>query len=58
MKISVNKCQFGFQELKALGNIVSGLSITIDKNKVAAVMLKPMPTNVKEIQSFLGFSSY
>ena len=58
MKISINKCQFGFQELKALGHIVSGLSIAIDKNKVAAVMLKPMPSNVKEIQSYLGFTSY
>ena len=58
MKISMSKCQFGFQELKALGHIVSGLSIAIDKNKVAAVMLKPMPTNVKEVQSFLGFTSY
>ena len=58
MKISMNKCQFGFQELKALGHIVSGLSIAIDQNKVAAVMMKPMPSNVKEIQSFLGFAGY
>ncbi|MBW0568712.1 hypothetical protein O181_108427, partial [Austropuccinia psidii MF-1] len=28
------------------------------KNKVAAVLLKPMPQNKKEIQSFLGFSGY
>ena len=54
----MSKCQFGFQELKALGHIVSGLSIAIDQNKVAAVMLKPMPSNVKEIQSFLGFAGY
>lgn len=54
----MNKCQFGFQELKALGHIVSGLSIAIDMNKVAAVLLKPMPSNVKEVQAFLGFASY
>ena len=47
MKISMSKCQFGYQELKALGHIVSGLSIAIDHNKVAAVLLKPMPSNVK-----------
>jgi hypothetical protein len=58
MKISMSKCQFGFQELKALGHIVSGLRIAIDQNKLAAVMNKPMPSNVKEIQSFLGFSGY
>ncbi|MBW0591445.1 hypothetical protein O181_131160 [Austropuccinia psidii MF-1] len=58
MKISLKKCHFGFKELKALGHIVSGLSLVIDKNKVAAVFLKPMPQNKKEIWSFLGFSGY
>ncbi|MBW0577618.1 hypothetical protein O181_117333, partial [Austropuccinia psidii MF-1] len=52
------KCHFGFKELKALGHVVSGLSIQIDKNKVAAVLLKPMPQKKKEIQKFLGFSGY
>ncbi|MBW0565270.1 hypothetical protein O181_104985 [Austropuccinia psidii MF-1] len=58
MKISLKKCNFGFEELKALGHIVSGLSLGIDKNKVAAVLLKPIPQNKKEMMSFLGFSSY
>ncbi|MBW0467900.1 hypothetical protein O181_007615 [Austropuccinia psidii MF-1] len=47
MKISLKKCNFGFEELKALGHIVSGLSLVIDKNKVAAVLLKPIPQNKK-----------
>ncbi|MBW0583739.1 hypothetical protein O181_123454 [Austropuccinia psidii MF-1] len=50
IKISLKKCHFGFNELKALGHVVSGLSLGIDKNKVAAVLLKPMPQNKKEIQ--------
>ncbi|MBW0543823.1 hypothetical protein O181_083538 [Austropuccinia psidii MF-1] len=58
MKISLKKCHFGFKELKALGHLVSGLSLGIDKKKVAAVLLKPMPQNKKEVQSFLGFSGY
>ncbi|MBW0568760.1 hypothetical protein O181_108475 [Austropuccinia psidii MF-1] len=58
MKISLKKCHFGFKELKALGLVVSGTSLGIDKSKVAAVFLKPMPQNTKEIQSFLGFSGY
>ncbi|MBW0574209.1 hypothetical protein O181_113924, partial [Austropuccinia psidii MF-1] len=58
MKISLKKCHFGFKELKALGHVVSGLSLGIDKTKVAAVLLKPMPQNKKEIQSFLGFAGY
>ncbi|MBW0577761.1 hypothetical protein O181_117476 [Austropuccinia psidii MF-1] len=55
MKISLKKCHFGFKELKALGHVVSGLSLGIDKSKVAAVFLKPMPQNKEEVQSFLGF---
>ncbi|MBW0556544.1 hypothetical protein O181_096259 [Austropuccinia psidii MF-1] len=58
MKISLKKCNFGFEELKALGHIVSGLSLGIDKNKVEAVLLKPIPQNKKEMISLLGFASY
>ncbi|MBW0483229.1 hypothetical protein O181_022944 [Austropuccinia psidii MF-1] len=47
-----------FKELKALGNVVSGFSLAIDKNKVAAALLKPMAQNKKEIQSFLAFAGY
>ncbi|MBW0513003.1 hypothetical protein O181_052718 [Austropuccinia psidii MF-1] len=50
MKISLRKYHFGFKELKELGNLVSGLSLGIDKNKVAAVLLKPMPQKKKGIQ--------
>ncbi|MBW0522997.1 hypothetical protein O181_062712 [Austropuccinia psidii MF-1] len=58
MKISLKECHFVFKELKALGHVVSGLSLGIEENKVAAVLLKPMPQNKKEIQSFLGFGGY
>ncbi|MBW0583092.1 hypothetical protein O181_122807 [Austropuccinia psidii MF-1] len=58
MKISLKNFSFGFKELKALGHVVSGLSLGIDKNKVAAVLLKPMPQKKKEIQLFLGFAGY
>ncbi|MBW0531372.1 hypothetical protein O181_071087 [Austropuccinia psidii MF-1] len=58
IKISLKKCHFAFIELKALGLVVSGLSLGIDKNKVLAVLLKPMPQKKKEIQSFLGFVGY
>ncbi|MBW0520036.1 hypothetical protein O181_059751 [Austropuccinia psidii MF-1] len=58
MKISPKKCNVGFEELKALGNIVSGLRFRIDKSNVVAVLLKPIPQNKKGMISFLGFSSY
>ncbi|MBW0544755.1 hypothetical protein O181_084470 [Austropuccinia psidii MF-1] len=58
MKISLKKFNFGFHELKALGHVVSGLSLGNDKYKVAAVLLKQMPQSKKEMMSFLGFASY
>ncbi|MBW0573631.1 hypothetical protein O181_113346 [Austropuccinia psidii MF-1] len=58
LKISLKKCNFGFEELKVLGHIVSPLSLGIDKNKVESVLLKPIPQNKKEMMSFLGFASY
>ncbi|MBW0481657.1 hypothetical protein O181_021372 [Austropuccinia psidii MF-1] len=58
MKISLKKCNFGQQELLALGHKVSGLSLEIDQNKVTAVLKSPGPKSIKEIQSFLGLASY
>ncbi|MBW0481214.1 hypothetical protein O181_020929 [Austropuccinia psidii MF-1] len=58
LKISLKKCNFGQQELLALGHKVLGLTLEIDQNKVAAVLQKPVSRNIKEMQSFLGFSSY
>ncbi|MBW0581004.1 hypothetical protein O181_120719 [Austropuccinia psidii MF-1] len=47
LKISPKKCNFGQQELLALGHKVSGLSLAIGKNKLAAVLQKPVPKNIK-----------
>ncbi|MBW0479685.1 hypothetical protein O181_019400 [Austropuccinia psidii MF-1] len=58
LKISLKKCNFCQQELLALGHKVSVISLSIDQKKVAAVLLKPIPKNIKEMQLFRGFSSY
>ncbi|MBW0565271.1 hypothetical protein O181_104986 [Austropuccinia psidii MF-1] len=54
----MKSCNFGQQELLALGHKVSGLGLATDQNKVAAVLQKPVPNSIKEMQSFLGFASY
>ncbi|MBW0543374.1 hypothetical protein O181_083089 [Austropuccinia psidii MF-1] len=54
LKISLQKCNFGQEELLELGHKVSGLSLDIHQNKVAAVLLKPVPKNIKEMKSFFG----
>ncbi|MBW0543882.1 hypothetical protein O181_083597 [Austropuccinia psidii MF-1] len=58
MNISLKKSNFGFEELKGLGDIVSGLNLGIVKIKIAAVLLKPIPQNENQMISFLGFSHY
>ncbi|MBW0482324.1 hypothetical protein O181_022039 [Austropuccinia psidii MF-1] len=58
LKISLKRCNFGQQELLALGHKVSGISLAIDQNKLTAVLQKPVPKSIKEMQYYLGFSSY
>ncbi|MBW0509838.1 hypothetical protein O181_049553 [Austropuccinia psidii MF-1] len=57
LKISLKKCNFGQQELLDLVHKFSCLSLAIGQNKVAAVLQNPVPRNIKEMQSFLGFAS-
>nr|MBW0538791.1 hypothetical protein [Austropuccinia psidii MF-1] len=52
IKISLKKCHFAYIELKALGHVVFGLSLGMYKNKVAAVLLKPMPQTKKKCNHF------
>ncbi|MBW0589820.1 hypothetical protein O181_129535 [Austropuccinia psidii MF-1] len=55
LKISLKKCNFGEQELLVPRHKVSGLSLAIDHNKVAAVLQNPVPKSIKEMQCFLGY---
>ncbi|MBW0472477.1 hypothetical protein O181_012192 [Austropuccinia psidii MF-1] len=58
LKSLLDKCNNCQQELLELGQKFSGLSLAIDQNKVATVLLKPVPKDIKEIQSFRRFASY
>ncbi|MBW0466077.1 hypothetical protein O181_005792 [Austropuccinia psidii MF-1] len=58
LKVSLKKCNFGQQELLAVAHQVSCLSLEIDQKQVAAVLQTPVPRKKKEMQPFLGFSSY
>ncbi|MBW0591564.1 hypothetical protein O181_131279 [Austropuccinia psidii MF-1] len=58
LKISLEKGNFGQQELLELGHKVSVVSLAIYQEKVAEVLLKQVPNNIKEMQCFLGFASY
>ncbi|MBW0471464.1 hypothetical protein O181_011179 [Austropuccinia psidii MF-1] len=49
LKFSLRKCNFGQQDLLALGHKVSGLSLAIDQNKVAEVQKNYYRNNIKTV---------
>ncbi len=58
LKLSVDKCQICLPRVKYLGHIVSADGVAPDPKKIEAVTTWPLPTNLKTLQSFLGFCGY
>jgi len=52
------KCKFEKTEVEYLGVIISQNSVKMDPVKVAGVTEWPIPSNRKEVQSFLGFTNF
>jgi len=52
------KCEFKKTEVEYLRVIISQNSIKMDPVKVAGVTEWPIPSNRKEVQSFLGFTNF
>ena len=53
-----SKCEFWLTEVRFLGYVVSASGVSIDPEKVEAVMSWERPKSVFEIRSFLGFTGY
>ena len=51
------KCELDRTSIEFLGYMISPTEITMDERKVAAVTDWPIPTRLKEVQSFLGFAN-
>ena len=58
LKPKPSKCELFRQELIYLGHVVSKYGIQTDCKKVEAIHKWPLPTNVTEVTSFLGFTNY
>lgn len=58
LKINPDKCKFFQTVINILGVTLSNNTIMMDKNKVQAILDWKAPTNVKGIESFLGFKGY
>ena len=53
-----SKCEFWLTEVRFLGLVVSTSGVSVDPEKVEAVMSWERPNSVFEIRSFLGLAGY
>ena len=51
-----NKCKFWLKEVAFLGHVVNQNGISVDLEKIKAVLEWQSPTSVTEIRSFLGLA--
>ena len=58
LKLKLSKCEFFRQKLTYLGHVVSKDGIQTYPKKVEAICKWPIPANVTEVRSFLGFTNY
>jgi predicted aspartyl protease/transposase InsO family protein len=58
LQASISKCEFHVTRTKYLGFIITTEGIEVDPDKVKIVRNWRIPTTVKGIQSFLGFSNF
>ena len=58
LKLKGSKCEFLQRETQYLGHIDSESGIKTDPSKISALKSWPVPTNVTELRSFLGFAGY
>ncbi|GJP84962.1 hypothetical protein CLOP_g15005 [Closterium sp. NIES-67] len=53
-----SKCDFLKQELEFLGHLLSTEGVKIDPKKIKTIQEWKPPSNIKELQSFLGFVNF
>jgi hypothetical protein len=58
LRLKASKYEFHTDRTEYLGYIISPSGIQIDLEKVRAVVEWREPTNVKGVQSFLGFANF
>jgi hypothetical protein len=52
------KCEFEKQEIEYLGMIIRPGEVCMDPGKVSAVRDWPMPTTLRDVRAFIGFSNF
>ena len=54
----LSKCDFYRDRIQYLGHIISEESISVDPEKIEAIMNWPAPRNVTDVRSFMGLVGY
>jgi transposase InsO family protein len=58
LKLKPSKCKFFQKTIKYLGHVASEQGISVDPEKTKVVQKWPVPTNLTEVLSFLGFVGF
>lgn len=58
LKLSPEKCKFFQSSVRYLGHVVSEKGVETDPEKIESLKSWPVPRNLKELRSFLGFAGY
>jgi len=58
LTLKASKCEFHTTETEYLGYVISPRGLRMDEEKIRTIKDWKEPTNVKGIQSFLGFANF
>ncbi len=58
LEANIEKCKFGYTEMKFVGHVVSKGIVRPDPSKIRAMESYPQPTNLTQLRSFLGLVNY
>lgn len=58
LQVDITKCEFHATEVHYLGLIVTTQGIRMDPKKIATIQNWEAPTNVADVQAFLGFANF
>lgn len=56
--VKKEKCQFAQEQVNYLGHVISNQGVSIDPEKISAMVQWPRPNSVKALRGFLGLTGY
>ena len=58
LQVDITKCEFHTKQVAYLGLIITDKGVRMDPSKIETIVNWPIPRNVKDVQSFLGFANF